>query len=251
MPKVAVKVAQWAEDEIDAYQLGAKGLRLRVNYIGNGAEDTEAAIKKIVDKYALVDTPLLCVFELGHEPDGISDDAERNPHYHVYFVSCHTIKTVRSAVAKIWHGNEGYSLKKADPKLTPEHFNYLCKGTGTGSDDQPNVIYCSSTFTDDRIAELHGLYWTNNDAFKAASKKRKASSISEQVFDLCKHLPPPICRSAIYDIVHDYYKKRILHWNPDYVRKLVYQTQMYLEPSDSRANLDMKSYCVGLPFRPE
>lgn len=251
MPKVEVKVAQWAEDEIDAYQLGAKGLRLRVNYVGNDAEDTEAAIKKIVDKYALVDTPLLCVFELGHDPDGASDDAERNPHYHVYFVTCHTIKAVRSAVAKIWHGNEGYSLKQADPKLTPEHFNYLCKGTGTGSDDQPNVIYGSSHFTNDRIAELHGLYWTNNDAFKAASKKRKAKTISEEVFDLCRHLKPPINRRDIGLIIREYYGKRILHWNPDYLRKLVYQTQMYLEPITSDANQLMLDYIVGLPFRPE
>lgn len=263
MPKIEPKVAQWVEDEVADLPLGVKGLCLRVNEIiasvpvdfdyenfqpPTNRAVTETYISDLIRKYYdTQDAPYLCVRELGDT----TDNAEGNPHYHLFICTANTIKAVRSAVSKIWRGNESYSLKQAKPQMVPEHFNYLCKGTGTGSDDGPDVIYCSGHFTDERIAELNALYWANNDAFKANSKKRKASSISEQVFDLCKHLPPPIDRGQIYDIIHGYYKKRLLHWNPDYVRKLVYQTQMYLEPSDSQCNLDMKNYCVGLPFRPE
>jgi len=246
MPKIEPKVAAWACDFADDLPNEIKGLCLRVN-LNVDKITTESNIKTILEKYGHATSPFLCVHELGDT----TDNPEGNPHYHCFFCTAGTIKAVRSAVAKIWRGNESYSLKKATAKLIPEHFNYLCKGTGTGSDDYPDILYRSDDFTDERITELHGLYWSNNDAFKVNSKKRKAASISEQVFDLCKHLPPPISRSAIYDIVYGYYKKRILHWNPDYVRKLVYQTQMYLEPTNSQANLDMKTYCVGLPFRPE
>lgn len=265
MPKVAPKVAQWIEDDVADFMIGIKGLCLRVNEIPVEVakfddklelnEDltptqisrtvTELHLGDIIRKYANVDTLMLGVRELGNT----TDNAEGNPHYHVFFCTDNTIKAVRSAVSKIWRGNESYSLKQAKPQMIPEHFNYLCKGTGTGSDDGPNVVYRSDHLTDERITELNALYWANNDAFKANSKKRKASSISEQVFDLCKHLSPPIDRGHIYDIIYGYYKKRVLHWNPDYVCKLVYQTQMYLEPSNSQANLDMKNYCVGLPFR--
>lgn len=208
---------------------------------------TESNIKTILEKYGHATSPFLCVHELGDT----SNNPEGNPHYHCFFCTAGTIKAVRSAVAKIWRGNESYSLKKATAKLIPEHFNYLCKGTGTGSDDYPDIIYRSDDFTDERITELHGFYWSNNDAFKANSKKRKAKTISQEVFDLCRHLKPPINRRDIALIIRDYYGKRIEYWNPDYLRKIVYQTQMYLEPIDSQSNQMMLDYICGLPFRPE
>lgn len=271
MPKVAPKVAQWAEDELSDMPLGANCFRLRVNFVteekmkavryssvdaqnisacdkwGKERHCTEFYINQILEKYALHDTVFLTCFELGHG----TDDAEGNPHYHTVFCSDYPIKTIRSAVAKIWRGNESYSLKKATTELVPEHLNYLCKGEGTGEDDFPKIVNASLHFTDERVTELHSLYWSNNDALKSASKKRKAASISEEIFTLCKHLSVPVERGQIYDIIRDHYGKRLKYWNPDYIRKLVYQTAMYLEPVDSKTNLDMKAYCVGLPFRPE
>lgn len=246
MPKIEPKVAAWSQDF--AYDLPSeiKGLCLRVNLVVDKIT-TESNIKTILEKYGHATSPFLCVHELGDT----SNDPEGNPHYHCFFCTAGTIKAVRSAIAKIWRGNESYSLKKATAKLIPEHFNYLCKGTGTGSDDHPDIVYRSDDFTDERITELHGLYWSNNDAFKANSKKRKAKTISQEVFELCSHLKPPINRRDIALIIREYYGKRIEYWNPDYLRKLVYQTQMYLEPIDSQANQMMIDYICGLPFRPE
>ncbi len=246
MPKIEPKVAAWVADFADDLPSEIKGLCLRVN-LNVDKITTESNIKTILEKYGHASSPFLCVHELGDT----SKDPEGNPHYHCFFCTAGTIKAVRSAIAKIWRGNESYSLKKATAKLIPEHFNYLCKGTGTGSDDYPDILYRSDDFSDERITELHGLYWSNNDAFKANSKKRKATSISEEVFHLCKHLKAPINRRDIALIIREYYGKRILHWNPDYLRKLVYQTQMYLEPITSDCNQMMLDYIVGLPFRPE
>ncbi len=248
MPKIVPKVAEFVEDEVNAtLDLQVTWMILRVHYLEDNRIVTELAINDIMRKYRLPNHYYLVVHELGSG----TDDIEGRPHYHCVFCSATKIKDIRNAVKTYWVGQKSYSLKQGKTQLIPEHFNYLCKGTGTGQNDLPDVIQCHPDLSDERIAEIHAFYWANNDAFKAASKKRKATSISEQCFDLCKHLTPPIERGQIYDIIHGYYKKRILHWNPDYVRKLVYQTQMYLEPSDSQANLDMKNYCVGLPFRPE
>lgn len=248
MPRIEPKVSPFIEDYIDeTLDLSLTMLILRVHYLEDNRTTTETVLRDVLRKVANLQHYYLVVHEVG---DG-SDNAEGRPHYHCVFCTSIKIKDVRNCVTKYWSGQGCYMLKKGTPKLLPEHFNYLCKGTGTGSDDGPDIVDRHPDLTDERIAELHGLYWRNNDNFKTASKKRKLTSISEQVFDLCKHLTPPIDRGKIYDIVYGYYKKRILHWNPDYVRKLVYQTQMYLEPSISEANLNMKAYCVGLPFRPE
>lgn len=217
---------------------------------GNGPDPkivTEHYIRELLNAKAFPPALQLVV----HEVASSTEEKWGRPHYHCVFGSYHSSKDIRNMITKWWHGQGMYQLKLAKPDLILEHFNYLCKGTGTGHEDGPNVIERSGHFTDEIIEECHRLFWYNNDKIQATRKKRKASSISEQCFDLCKHLTPPIDRREIYDIIHGYYKKRILHWNPDYVRKLVYQTQMYLEPSDSQANLDMKNYCVGLPFRPE
>ena len=246
MPKIEPKVAAWVVDFADDLPNEIKGLCLRVN-LNVDKITTESNIKTILEKYGHASSPFLCVHELGDT----SNDPEGNPHYHCFFCTAGTIKAVRSAVAKIWRGNEAYSLKKATTKLVPEHFNYLCKGTGTGSDDYPDVVYRSDDFTDERITELHGLYWSNNDAFKANSKKRKALSIDEQVFDLCRHLKPPIDRRDIYRIIRDFYGKRTKKWRLPYIRDLVFQTQMYLEPLDSDANQFSETFCTGLPVRPD
>lgn len=250
MPTHENEVAPWVIQAVE--ESTAQGWLLRLNYTAaphpEGMDQrswTEFLFnQEVVKPFVLFTELFLVVHEVGHG----GEDAEANPHYHFLFFSSAKKDTICNRIRKYWQGNAKYSLSKAKPEKIPEHVLYMCKGSGSGSDDLPDVIDSSTHFTHERIVELHALYWKNNAAIQAKGTKRKFMDVSQNIFHLCKHLKPPINRCEIYDIVYAYYKKRLKYWNPDYVRKLVYQTQMYLEPSNSQCNVDMKSYCVGLPF---
>jgi len=193
--------------------------------------------------------PYLCIHETKLDP---TTGAESNPHYHALFwVSADRYNALRQTIKRGWSGNEEYSLKKVKPELLPEQFNYICKGKGSGTDDEPDVIYGSEHFTDELLTECRSLYWKNHAAIQSISKKRKRElSVHENVLNLCRARGyTDSDRDKIFDVVIEYYRKRIKYLAPNYVRNIVFQTAVYLSPGGP-AQLNLKDYCTGFPFTP-
>ncbi len=193
--------------------------------------------------------PFLCVRESKLDS---ATGTETNPHYHaLFFVASDRFNALRQTIKRGWAGNEEYSLKKAKPELLPEQFNYICKGKGPGTDDKPDVVYGSEHFTTEFLTECRRLYWKNHAAIQTVSKKRKREiSIHENVLNLCRARGyTDQDRGKIFDVIIEYYRKRIKYLNPSYVRNLVFQTAVYLSP-DGPAQLNLKDYCTGYPFTP-
>lgn len=205
----------------------------------------ELFIKQLLDRYAT--GPYLCVCESVKTKLADGTIAESNTHYHVAtFIEKGKHNALRAAIKRAgWNSNKLYSLKKADPKVFASHFQYLCKGSGSGSDDEPNVLYRSDDISDELITEGWKAYWANNAEIQANAKKRKRElPVSENIFNLCKHLDGKD-GGKIYDIIAEYYSKRLKYLNPAYVRNLVRQTQVYLDPTGSVA-MNLKDYCTGV-----
>lgn len=254
MTQVEIEVADWARVYVEELLPSQRLVVFRVNY---STEDpgipepprfnvAEFYLAELRRKYAAPSAPFIVCHEMGH------NDAKPNPHYHGFMELSAgvTIAAVREYIRRIWRGNESYSLKKATPKLTPGYFNYVCKGTGTGADDHPQIIHKTEHFSDEVLLELRRLYWSNNNKIQAvAGKKRKRkASASEEILTLCKeaHLDGKD-RNAIVEIVFRYYRNNIKYLNPPYVRNLVWQTMCYLDPEGTPA-LDLKVYLGGNPY---
>ena len=129
------------------------------------------SIRTIIDEYRLADVPHLCVRETVLSP---GSGAETNPHYHGFMlIATNRYGALRAAIKRIWPGQKGYMLKKSISAKAPHYFNYMCKGTGTGSDDKPDLLYHSEHFTEDLIKVLNTCYWKNKADIQSASKKRR------------------------------------------------------------------------------
>ncbi len=191
--------------------------------------------------------PHLCVFETKLDP---CTGSESNPHYHAFlFVALGKYNALRQTVKRGWTGNKEYSLKKMKTELLPEQFNYICKGAGPGTDDTPDIISRSEHFTEALVGECRSLYWKNHAAIQSVSKKRKREvSVHENILSLCRARGYTDCdRAKIYDVVVEYYRKKIKYLNPSYVRNIVFQTSIYLSP-EGQCNQWLKDYCTGIPF---
>ena len=200
----------------------------------------EVYLAELISKFSVPGTPYLCVHEVAHPKIG-REEANTNAHYHLFMEIHSTVAALRAAVKRTWTGNAGYSLKEAKPELVAEHFNYLCKGTGTGTDDRPQVINRSDNITDDDVVTLHGLFWKNNDAIQVQKAKRHAKvSISEQIYQLCVNADTGGNKRKIADVVVGFYGSTPKRYrNPGYCRTLVYQTACWLEPTGHDATTFM------------
>ena len=84
----------------------------------------------LFEKYVDKSVPYLGVFERGED--------DENPHWHLAFRCIGKMQALRQwLVRNGFKGNQSYSLKAGDPEKMDAHFNYLCKGTGTGKEDGP------------------------------------------------------------------------------------------------------------------
>lgn len=246
MPKhvdleISDEIADWC---VEAYSFaGTMGVCYRLDQ----KEGAEPAIERLICKYARASMPHLCVYE--SELSTVTG-TESNPHYHVFmFINEKEYHALRQAIKRIWSGNKDYSLKQAKPQLIPEQINYLCKGSGSGSDDQPNIVHCSEHFTEDLVRTVRALYWKNNAAIEANTKKRKRElPIHENILKLCQARNISASdRKAIFRVIFEFYRKRIKYLNPAYIRNLVFQTAAYLDPSGP-AVLNLEEYCISNPF---
>lgn len=215
------------------------------------SDETPGALLKleeIVRTYGFRFNPYLVVRETVLDS---STGTETNPHYHGFmFIEKGRYAALRQAMKRVWTGNKEYSLKKSDTKKTPSYFNYLCKGKGTGSNDKPEILARSEHLTNDLIGICNSLYWQNQAKIKSATKQKKAT-IHEDILARCKERKiKSTDRKAIFQIVKDYYRKRIKYLNPSYLRNLVFQTAVYLDP-DGPAAQDLETYCISYPFTPQ
>lgn len=120
------------------------------------------------------------------------ETAGENRHVHLILDSCYDIKKLRNSFTHAFKecvGNKGYSLKLCDDDFDA-YIRYICKGDDK---DTPPVIWSRQGlgYTDAAIKLAHEMYWVNNDALIANSKKRKAvekENIVEQVEKESKRL---------------------------------------------------------------
>lgn len=224
---------------------GVIGVCIRLKDIEGASE----GVDKIIRKYACVSMMHLAVYETVCKLlDGSTSEAK--PHYHVFmFIFDRNYSALRQAITRIWSGNENYSLKKAKPELVPEQINYLCKGKGGGSDDQPDFRYRSEDLTDVVTNECRTLYWKNNAAIQAKAQKRKREPpVLENIVALCRErhfTEDDPCK--IYDVIVEFYRKRHKFWRSSYIQDLVWTVRLYLSPGGS-CNRITKEFCIRRPF---
>lgn len=209
-------------------------------------------IQSLIDKYASLFW--LAVHEVPEPKLTDGADAEANPHYHVLLFSDpseHKESAIRQFITRSWRGNKQYSMKKGVTDAIPDQILYLCKGKGSGSGDRPEVTHRSPAFTDQMISVFHAGYWKNNAKVQVAisSKKRKREmSVHENILNLCRARGyTDSDRAKIFDVVMEYYRRKIKYLNPTYVRNLVHQTAVYLSPGGP-AELNLRDFCVGIPY---
>lgn len=191
----------------------------------------EFKIEDLLYGHSQPGTPYLVVYEEPHAPLG-SEEAQTNAHYHVFMQITGTIAALRAAIKRTWTGNAGYSLKQGKPELIPQQFNYLCKGTGTGTEDGPAIIYRSDEVSDDVITECHTLFWKNNDAIQAQKvKKHPKVSISETIFQRCLEANTGSNKRKIGAVVAAYFRNNKRYQLNTYCRTLVFQTACWMEPA--------------------
>lgn len=229
MPKrahVDLDLPEWVIDSGDNHVM------IRIN----DDHGIDQYVKELIDKYCDIPMPYLVVKEEGKDGE--------NPHYHLCFATSTTMPTLRQALRRRLTGNEAYSLKQC--KELPKQFLYLCKGEGTGEDDKPNIVHKSEHFTDERIEELHAMYWRNNDAITSSQKKSKlAENAGRDILMMCQQRGYTDQNKAeIFDICIAYYRKRAKYLRPTYLRDLVCQTAVYLSPGGP-AELDLKVFCIS------
>jgi len=84
-------------------------------------------------------------------------------------------------------GNEAYSIKKIVESKRSAYLRYLCKGTGTGSEDGPEIQH-QEGFTDEEIVELYKAYWVENQVLQEerAKKRQRTQSAGVLLLEICK-----------------------------------------------------------------
>jgi len=120
------------------------------------------------------------------------EESGSNKHVHLILDSGFDIKKLRNSFTRTFEecvGNKGYSLKFCDDDFDA-YIRYICKGDDK---DSPPVVWSRQGlgYTDDSIKLAHEMYWVNNDAIVANSKKRRAvekENIVEQVEKKAKAL---------------------------------------------------------------
>ncbi|AXQ66117.1 MAG: putative replicase [Cressdnaviricota sp.] len=213
-------------------------------------KSTERLLAQLLADYFDQEEPYLVVREFGKEA--------QNPHYHLAGTLLNDLpgsksrsdngrtEFLRKRVATAgWKGNECQSWKLGVVGLMDSHFDYLCKGTGTGKQDQPQVVFCHPDFTKTVIAERNKVFWKINATLpKKGSQKRKRNA-SEEILSMCRERNILASEHGkIFDQVLRYYCKHIKYLQPIYVKNLVHQTSIYLNPEGNTAAI-LKDYCTN------
>ena len=213
-------------------------------------EATEEVVKALLDNYFNREELYFVVRETGHD--------DNNPHYHIAGSILQSLpgtkassdegrsQYIRTKMNRLgWKGNEDFKLTVGDPALMDSHFRYLCKGIGTGKKDGPNIIARHPHFTDAIVYELNQLYWQiNAELPKKRIKKRKLNA-SEEILSMCRERKIQATEHGkIFDQVLKYYCKNVKYLQPIYVKNLVHQTSIYLNPEGNTAAC-LREFCLA------
>lgn len=203
---------------------------------------TAQRLVAIVEKWRVPNSAYFIVFEEPHGKSG-AEEAHANPHYHVFFNMNTTPNSFRNILRKVWTKSH-YCLKVADVDKVAQHYNYLCKGTGTGAQDGPKVVYRPDDLTDDIVAEIHALYWKNNDAIQAqiAKKPRRDKPAAHQILELCKNTLATTNKSSmsedeIIDLTFDWYATHKWSMNTFQMKAVITWVSYNLNTDGNRIHL--------------
>lgn len=207
-------------------------------------------VGSLLNDYFDQEKPFLAVRETGRN--------DNNPHYHIAGSLLQSLpgsdtksdngrtEFLRKRVNVLgWKGNEcqRWGVGKAD--LMDSHFDYLCKGRGTGKEDGPHVIFRHKDFTDAVIEERHKIYWKINAALPQKGRKKRKLNVSEEILTMCRERK--ICSTEhdkIFDQVLAYYCQHVKYLQPNYVKNLVHQTSIYLNPQGNTSEC-LRTFCLN------
>lgn len=206
---------------------------LRINESDTAASVYDSLLEKYIDQ----SVPYLVVRELGED--------KQNPHRHYAFRCIGKMQALRQwLVRNGLKGNESYSLKAGDPEKMDTHFDYLCKGTGTGKEDGPDVILRHEDFTDAVIDERHQVFWKKSQEIGDRKAKRKREEpASKMILAICQqkleHDPrkSSISEDELIDITLEWYKKNKWSMNVFQMKAVVNYVSYCLNPDSNRVEL--------------
>ncbi len=191
----------------------------------------------LLEKYVDKSVPYLCCFECGED--------DENPHWHLTFRCIGKMQALRQwLVRNGFKGNQSYSLKAGDPEKMDAHFNYLCKGTGTGKEDRPQIVFGHEDFTDAVIHERHDMFWKKAQEIADRKPKRKREEpASKMILAIChqklEHDPKKssISEDELIDITLEWYKKNKWSMNIFQMKAVVNYVSYSLNPDSNRVEL--------------
>lgn len=198
---------------------------------------TEELLATIEAKYVDKTRTHLLVHETGKDKD--------NPHIHATFALIGTVQAFRTALNRLgFKGNGCYRLEVADPKQMMSHFQYLCKGDGTGKEDVPNVGLRSEDLTDSVIDEAHQIYWQVSKELSERNPKRKREEpAAKQILAICvqklEHDPSKLAISEdeLIDITLEWYKANKWSMNVFQMKAVINYVSYSLNSNSNRVEL--------------
>lgn len=198
---------------------------------------TEELLSIIETKYVDKTRTYLLVHETGKEKD--------NPHIHATFALIGTMQAFRQALNRLgFKGNGCYELKASIPEKMMSHFQYLCKGDGTGKEDRPKIGFRSEDLTDAIIDQAYKIYWQVSQQLSERNPKRKREEpAAKQILAICvqklEHDPQKssISEDELIDITLAWYKANKWSMNVFQMKAVVNYVSYSLNPDSNRVEL--------------
>lgn len=186
-----------------------------------------------LEKYVNQTVPYLIVHETGKDNE--------NPHFHCAFSRIGNMQTLRQFLIRLGlKGNQSYSLKVAKSDQMDAHFNYLCKGTGTGKEDGPDIRFRHERFTNAIVNQCHNRYWEKSKEISERKTKRKREEpASKEILAICRqkleHGPKlALSEDEIIDITLEWYKNNKWSMNTFQMKAVVNYVSYCLNPDSNR-----------------
>ena len=208
---------------------------LRLNRPEDPVEQSRI-VNLLFEKYVDQSVPYLVVYETGED--------DKNPHWHFAFRCISKMQALRQFLTREgFKGNQSYSLKAGDPEKMDSHFDYLCKGTGTGKEDGPNVVLRHKDFTDAVIDERHNVFWKKNQEIIDRKPKRKREEpASKMILAICEQKlehsdKTAISEDELIDITLEWYKKNKWSMNTFQMKSVVNYVSYCLNPDSNRVTM--------------
>lgn len=191
------------------------------------------AVQTVGDKYLDKSEPYLCVHELGKD--------ENNPHIHWTFKLIGNMQALRQALYRFgFKGNETYCLKAAIPDKMERHFRYLCKGSGTGKEDGPKIMFSHEYFTDAVVEELHQAYWKEANQVNPRIKRKRETPAGQQILEICRQRGAPNTHLEEDDVINitlEWYRTNKFQINTFQVKAVINWVMLNLYPDSNRVHL--------------